>query len=450
MSTSESNQLLGVVLLTRHGDREGFYQDPTTYTPYNTALTPLGNQQEFQLGQLLRARYLNASSPFFIPGMNTTLANETEILIRADAGGEPGVIFNSAVALLQGLFPPTGDYNTTLANGSTVTGPLGGYQTVPIKSVDSNNDVSLEGWVSCNSFVTATNVFYNSSAFAQKAAEHADFISSLPKYLDGRPATLQNMWNIFDFMNVESIHDSNFVKALPPTYLAQARDLANWHEYNIFSSPQLNGVGNIAGRTILPSILNGFASIANPSDPLKFFYQAISYKPFISLFNMTGIAEMNPELAGIVNYAAAVALEVRQSPGAPPVLRLNFKNGTDDDDFKTYNFLNSSGDVPLSVFVNHVASSTVNDTATWCGVCQNAQDRGCAALAVATAKGAASVHLHQEISPLGAGFLGAGVTLAVVVMMVGVLFFLGMLSIGRARGRKRAGSLSNQSSDSKA
>lgn len=55
----------------------------------------------------------------------------------------------------------------------------------------------------------------------------------------------------------------------------------------------------VAGRTILPSILNGLASIANPSDPLKFTYQAISYKPFISLFNMTGIAEMNPELAGI-------------------------------------------------------------------------------------------------------------------------------------------------------
>lgn len=162
----------------------GFYQDPTTYTPYGTTLTPLGNvnyisnichtslttrgqQQEFQLGQLLRARYLNASSSFFIPGMDTTLANQTEISIRADAGGEPGVIYNSAVALLQGLFPPTTAYNTTLSNGTTVTGPLGGYQTIPSKlfrnfhfgnilmyapvtTVDGNNDVSLEGWLDCN------------------------------------------------------------------------------------------------------------------------------------------------------------------------------------------------------------------------------------------------------------------------------------------------------------
>jgi hypothetical protein len=54
-----------------------------------------------------------------------------------------------------------------------------------------------------------------------------------------------------------------------------------------------------------------------------------------------------------VNYAAAVAFEVRQpSSGGEPVIRFNFKNGTDDADFKTYNFMNASGDVPVSTFVN--------------------------------------------------------------------------------------------------
>jgi hypothetical protein len=50
-----------------------------------------------------------------------------------------------------------------------------------------------------------------------------------------------------------------------------------------------------------------------------------------------------------VNYAAAVALEARQPvSGGDIVLRFNFKNGTDDKEFKTYNFLN---DIPLSSFV---------------------------------------------------------------------------------------------------
>lgn len=42
MSSSDS-ALLGVVVLTRHGDRLGFYQDPLTYTASDTAITPLGN-----------------------------------------------------------------------------------------------------------------------------------------------------------------------------------------------------------------------------------------------------------------------------------------------------------------------------------------------------------------------------------------------------------------------
>ena len=91
---------------------------------------------------------------------------DAQILVRADGGGEGGVIFNSALSLLQGLFPATDNYNTTLANGTNVVGPLGGYQTVPstvlfpcivtmltdnpVESVEPSNDVSLEGWTSCN------------------------------------------------------------------------------------------------------------------------------------------------------------------------------------------------------------------------------------------------------------------------------------------------------------
>ena len=45
-------------------------------------------------------------------------------------------------------------------------------------------------------------------------------------------------------MNVQSIHNATFLANLPPTFLAQARDLANWHEYNVFSDTTLGGIGN--------------------------------------------------------------------------------------------------------------------------------------------------------------------------------------------------------------
>ncbi|KAF8916970.1 histidine phosphatase superfamily [Mucidula mucida] len=431
-----NSTVLGVVLLTRHGDRQGFYQSPTTYTATSTAITPLGNQQEYQLGQLLRSIYLNSSSDSVISGMNATLADQKQIKIRADGGGEGGVIFNSAVSLTQGLFPASSDYSTTLANGSTIEGPLSGYQYIPIESVEADNDVSLEGWTSCGTFDDHTNAFYNSSVFAAKEEESAEFLNDLKPYLDGRPVTLSNMWNIYDYMNVDNIHSASFMDNLPDTFIQQARALADWHEYGVFSDSSLDGIGNIAARTMLPSIFDAFTSItaADSDESLKFMYLSMSYKPFLSLFNMTKAAEMNPALEGIVNYAAAVTLEVRAaSNGGEPVLRFNFKNGTDDTTFRTYNILDHDGDIPLSTFVNFLQPAAINDTAEWCAICRNTEDRGCAALSLA----ASQASVHQVIGPVGAGFLGAGLTLFVALVMLGVLDFLGVLTVGKGRSRSK-------------
>lgn len=104
-------------------------------------------QEEFALGTFLRATYLNPRSSSFIG--TSTLFNQSQVQARADAGGEGGVIFDSAIALLQGLFPPTPDNRETLADGEVSVAPLGGYQYVPIESVEPNQDVSLEGFTSC-------------------------------------------------------------------------------------------------------------------------------------------------------------------------------------------------------------------------------------------------------------------------------------------------------------
>lgn len=46
MSQDTDNEILGVVLLVRHGDRQGFYQNPETYTATGTVITPLGNVRQ--------------------------------------------------------------------------------------------------------------------------------------------------------------------------------------------------------------------------------------------------------------------------------------------------------------------------------------------------------------------------------------------------------------------
>jgi prostatic aicd phosphatase len=233
-------------------------------------------------------------------------------------------------------------------------------------------------------------------------------------------------------MNVNSIHNKTFNDRLPPTFLSQVRDLANWHEYNAFSDPSLGGIGNIAMRTMLPSVITGLQRISNSSDGLAFLVEAISYKPFLSLFNMTNIAAQNSSLAGIVNYAASVSLEVRQpAAGGEPMLRFLFKNGTDDPDYVQHGLLNSTGDVALSTFIDALNPVAINTTAQWCSACSNQASRGCGALSLA----ASQARPHQPISPIGAGFLGAGLTIAVFLLMLGALACLGLLTLGRRHRR---------------
>ena len=77
----------------------------------------------------------------------------------------------------------------------------------------------------------------------------------------------------------------------------------------------------------------------------------------------------------------------------------------------------------------------MNTTATWCNVCQNSQDRGCGALTLAAQQGSSAA--LSPISLVGAGFLGAGLTLAVAIMAFTTLAFLGLLSFGKKRKEQK-------------
>ena len=142
----------GVVVVSRNGDRASYHQDPYTYKSSHTdstlwarfANTHLAHVmsidlligghvqvQTFQLGSILRKEYFDESSPNYIRNVRTDLVNLDQVHARIKNGGEGRVVFDSTISLLQGLFPPTRSNNIILANDTTVTAPLGGYQYVP-------------------------------------------------------------------------------------------------------------------------------------------------------------------------------------------------------------------------------------------------------------------------------------------------------------------------------
>ncbi|RPD61599.1 phosphoglycerate mutase-like protein [Lentinus tigrinus ALCF2SS1-6] len=369
-----ASTLLGIVLLARHGDRLEFFQDPLTYDPAETFLTPLGSVQEQQLGQFLRSTYLDPASPTFINGVQTEIADINQLIVRADAAGEGSVILNSVQGLLQGLYPPTSDNNITLANGTTVIAPLGGYQYIPVESVEPNEDISLNSFTSCPVFDNHISAFYSSAPFLAEAQEAQPFLEQLQPFLDNRSIDFTNM--IFDFVNVQSIHNATFLQELPDTFAEQAYFFANFHENGVFTDPSPSGIGNIAIRTVLPSIFTSLTRIANTSDTLKIALNEISYKPFISFFNVTEATTADPSLAGIVDYASVMALELHGDGTSEPTVNARFKNGTTDASLHDITLFGQQS-VPLSQFISALAGSAVNSTQQWCTVCNQTTLRGC-------------------------------------------------------------------------
>lgn len=163
------SKVLGVIIIARNGDRYSYYQDPFNYAASDTATTALGEVRSIfsrflqyllnpytppqveshSLGCQIRSTYFDSSSPSYIEGIRSDIVDNNEVKVRVKAGVEGTVVFDSAIALLQGLFPPTPKNKIVLANETTVVAPLGGYQYVPVETVEPGNDRSLESWTNC-------------------------------------------------------------------------------------------------------------------------------------------------------------------------------------------------------------------------------------------------------------------------------------------------------------
>ncbi|ORY50682.1 histidine phosphatase superfamily [Leucosporidium creatinivorum] len=444
MSTSNTNAPLGAVILARHGDRQGFYQDPNGYTASDTAITPLGEVQNYQLGQMLRNLYAADDSPTKISGLSNTTLVPSQINSTADGGGEGGVIFDSAVALWQGFYPPNLSISIdTLANGSNITSPLGGYQYLQINTVLPADDVDLESWVNCPVWTNRTNSFYKSAEFLAVEAENKDFLNSLKPIVGNRSIALSNMYNLFDFLNVQSIHNATFaaeVNATGTNALAKARDLANYHEYGAFTDSTLDGIGNIAGRTMLPRVIGSLQDFAADSE-VKIAHYHFSYKPFLSLFNMTNVdagdAFLYPD--AMVDYASAVTFELRENmAGTGHDVRFGFRNGSyvagADFNFTYYPLFGSSSlDTDLDEFVSKLEPYLLPNTTTWCHACNNTVNSGCDVVALADNYQAQAEQLaaKSHFTPIGAGFIGFAVTLVVGLLVLAAMRALGLASFGK-------------------
>ena len=139
-----------------------------------------------------------------------------------------------------------------------------------------------------------------------------------------------------------------------------------------------------------------------------------------------------------MDFTGSIALEVRTSPGTGPFIRFNFKNGTNDVSYNTYGLLGSvSGDVPIQTFIDNLSPLGIEDLPEWCALCGNTYSRGCQFLRAAEVD-TKGLRWGGDVSPVGAGFLGAGLTVFVVGALMVIVIVSGIVRVGRKKVVGRA------------
>jgi hypothetical protein len=131
--------VLGVFIFHRHGDRTSKSFAPTT-------LTDLGYVQVYDSGSYYRDRYVSTNASSKIYGLASDIVKTSQLSVEAPVDT---VLQNSAAGFLQGLYPPVQQVNT-LANGTEVSAPLGGYQLIPVNAVasaSSNANSENSAWL---------------------------------------------------------------------------------------------------------------------------------------------------------------------------------------------------------------------------------------------------------------------------------------------------------------
>ena len=182
LSQTLSNEtVLGVYMLHRHGDRT-----PKILAPTN--LTDLGYRQVYLSGDYYRNRYLVDGAPYRISGINTDEVMLSQLQVSAPIDN---VLQSSAIGFLQALYPPVGSSLDTeqLANGSTVTAPLQGYQLIPLGVAESGSGSEDSAWLQdtsgCAKAEISSNEYFTSDEYNNLLDGTKNFYQNLLPAIDG-------------------------------------------------------------------------------------------------------------------------------------------------------------------------------------------------------------------------------------------------------------------------
>lgn len=251
--------------------------------------------------------------------------------------------------------------------------------------------------------------------------------------------------------------------------LHQLQTRADQHEwglaYNASSPARAIAGAVLAGQAVqfLNATLQAATTSGKSVSAPKLGIQFGAYGTFMSFFGLAQLPAVSADFTGIVDYASSMALELVTNSTVRPVavgdvsVRFLFANGSaalgedGEQGLRAFPLFGQQETVlPWSTFAEEMNKFAVGGTEDWCKVCGNTTGV-CAAAGTASGSssgGAAAGASDGDggVSRPVAGVIGAVVTLAVVLVVEGLIMAVAGLRVVRKRGLTREVSAGDKAS----
>lgn len=466
-SQGEGNETIWAsVVYSNHGDRTPLV------LPVQNVLTPLGAQQLYSAGSFFRQRYLAApaggqDANYSIDGILHDAFGITQTFIKSTLSD---YVVASAEAFMQGLYPPlqnNSDPYSTLADGSNITSPLGGYQYTQLftASPADPNVIYIAGSSNCQRYDESVADYSNSQESRQTNSSTMEFYAKFQSDIFAgvfpeSQVNYDNAYLLFDYLNYGNIHNSTINKTLSSTDLARARGLADqWLQAVDGNTSETFSIETIAGQTLAAEIVGLLTlNIESKGELGKLNLLFGTFDPMISFAALTQLPKTNTQFYGMPEDGSSMVFELysenhNSSAGYPDtselLVRFLFRNGTDSSSaLITYPLFGRSETQTLSLndFMTQSQNIALASIGDWCNACQSySYTVFCAAFVgvdFTNSSGpnadSAPVAAKNTMKPAVAGVIGAVIALVGAGIIFAIAMLVGGVRLHFSKARRRS------------
>ncbi|KAL8882766.1 MAG: hypothetical protein Q9198_000293 [Flavoplaca austrocitrina] len=415
----------------------------------------LGAEWRSTVWKLKKREFVECDALLDVPGM---VGDMEPVSINADTFKltDNKILLQTATNFLQGLYPPLGDLDhdlvvDTVTDGSNIMSPLNGYQFIPIhgKPKEAPDTIWLKGDDSCPAYTRASDSYHTSVEYLSTVDSSRKFYSQFAEPLNNvmppENVTYAHAYDVFDLLNVGSIHNESFASAVTTPQLSQLRyyaDALEWgHNYNLTQPAR-----SIGGMALAGGILRQLNQTVSTHGNLKFSLMAGSYDTFLAFFGLTNLTALNADFMGLPGYASSMAFELFTDANTTTLprdtadlrVRFLFRNGTDESMPLIAFPLFDRNSISYDDFVDELGSRAINSVGEWCSTCQ-LSDGFCSQDAYVSSSGdSSSSNFNYDDSSSGltavhAGVIGAMTTLGVLAIVALAVFFCRRTPVSASR-----------------